>query len=140
MLGRLSIPKKYVLQWFFPDTTGRKKARFPFQGRAFWTSPDCAGFTTGRRPDSNRHELPHRHLKPTCLPIPPLRQSLFSQIKQQLLLALRRGLGSGSAEGNGIGVLCGSAMGAIPFMTEPSPTLVDIYAREMEVSMKTTAA
>ena len=33
-----------------------------------------------------------------------------------------------SAEGNGIGIgaLCGSAMGATSFMTEPSPTLVDI--------------
>jgi len=31
-----------------------------------------------------------------------------------------------SAEGNGIGALCGSAMGATSFMTEPSPTLVDI--------------
>ena len=30
-----------------------------------------------------------------------------------------------SDEGNGIGALCGSAMGAISFMTEPSPTLVD---------------
>ena len=31
-----------------------------------------------------------------------------------------------SAEGSGIGVLCGSATGATSFMTEPSPTLVDI--------------
>src|SRR3989339_1352322 len=36
-----------------------------------------------RRPDSNRHGLPHRHLKPACLPIPPLQHSLFSQIKQR---------------------------------------------------------
>ena len=31
-----------------------------------------------------------------------------------------------SAEGNGIGALCGSAIGATSFITEPSPTLVDI--------------
>ncbi|GEM_PF-4228786 len=31
-----------------------------------------------------------------------------------------------SAEGSGIGALCGSEIGATSFITEPSPTLVDI--------------
>ena len=55
------------------DVNGAKEAAPPITGdRSQSTSASWC-----RRPDSNRHGLPHTPLKRTCLPIPPRRHGLL---------------------------------------------------------------